>query len=960
MIQAAAALLVAATLQTAVPAQTAQPDAASAERVLATQLLAQPDEATREAWLDAHRDALTAALGREVNAQAAVLQKAGRFDEAFAAFAVAVRVGENAADVQTRVTGLRGQGDIERQRGRVRQALPFLERAMAEAEAAADPGLVGSLGSPLGMSRIQMGEYTEALEIFERQREAFERAGDTRGRGHAESNIGTALGTMGRNEEALQAFERSRALHEAAGFAGGVARADNNLGLTQRNLGNYAAALEALTRSLKAKEAGGDRPGLPSTLKNIGDVYAIQGARLQALEYFHRSYAIAAEIGLKPAMIEALYDEGRVLLELDRPQEAEKAQERALALAQEIESAEAVTWVSSALAEIRHAQGDRAGALRILQGCLETAEKRGEVPLIVHARWLVAALRLEEGRAADALALADGAADVARRSFLRDELWPALLVAARAEVALGQPSHAEPLLREAVDVIEDLRAQTVGTDADRTAFLVTRAEPYQDLVALLAEAGRDWDALAMAERSKGRVLLDVIGGPAPTAAALGPAEREEERALESSLLAANSELRALLQKQGPDPERVKTLEAERARRRRALEDLSTRAYAEHPELRVLRGESRALDRADAGALLGDGQTVLLEYVLAERGGYLFVLAPGAPGEPRLAVHRLPGRTSVLLGLAKRLRAQLADRDLDFGTTSSRLYDLLLAPAGAPLRRARHVVLVPEGPLWELPFQALRPATGRYLIEGAAVSYAPSLTVLRDMRARHGTGSGEQTLLALGNPELGMGSRRRAPSVLMGETLEPLPEAEAQVREIAQLYDVRTSDVRVGAAARESWFKAEAPHYRVLHLATHGVLDDTSPLYSQLVLATPATGDADDGLLEAREILDLKLGADLAVLSACETGRGQAGAGEGLIGMTWAFFVAGCPATVASQWKVEAAATTRLMLAFHRELQAKHTAAEALRLAALAQLRRPAERHPFYWAGFVAMGDADRR
>jgi CHAT domain-containing protein len=75
-------------------------------------------------------------------------------------------------------------------------------------------------------------------------------------------------------------------------------------------------------------------------------------------------------------------------------------------------------------------------------------------------------------------------------------------------------------------------------------------------------------------------------------------------------------------------------------------------------------------------------------------------------------------------------------------------------------------------------------------------------------------------------------------------------------------------------------------------------------------------------------------------------------------MSWAFFVAGCPATVASQWKVEAASTSRLMLAFHRALRAGHTPAESLRLAALAQLRRPDQRHPFYWAGFVAMGDAD--
>jgi CHAT domain-containing protein len=441
---------------------------------------------------------------------------------------------------------------------------------------------------------------------------------------------------------------------------------------------------------------------------------------------------------------------------------------------------------------------------------------------------------------------------------------------------------------------------------------------------------------------------------------LGATEREEERALESSLLAASSELRALAQKPGADPERVRKLEAERARRRRAVEDFRTRAYAAHPELRALRGESRALERGDVAGLLGEARTVLLEYVLGERGAYVFVLAGGPSGEPALAVHKLAGRTPELVALATRLRSQLAARDLDFGTTASRLYERLLAPAGAALRNARHVVLVPDGALWELPFQALRSASGRYLIEGAAVSYAPSLTVLRDMRAQPQRAEGGETLLALGNPDLGAGSARRAPSVLMGETLAPLPEAETQVREIAQLYGARATDVRVGAAARESWFKAEAPRFRILHLATHGLLDDTSPLYSQLVLAAPGAGEPDDGLLEAREILDLKLDAELAVLSACETGRGQAGAGEGLIGMAWAFFAAGCPATVASQWKVEAAATTRLMLAFHRGLQSRHTAAEALRLAALAQLAKPTGRHPFYWAGFVAMGDADRR
>jgi CHAT domain-containing protein len=350
--------------------------------------------------------------------------------------------------------------------------------------------------------------------------------------------------------------------------------------------------------------------------------------------------------------------------------------------------------------------------------------------------------------------------------------------------------------------------------------------------------------------------------------------------------------------------------------------------------------------------------VLLEYSLAGERGHVFALRAGPAGEPVLSVHRLDGRTTEIVGLARDLRDRLARRDLEFDATATRLYQALLAPARDELRGARHIVLVPDGALWEMPFQALRSGDGRYLVEDVAISYAPSLTVLRDMRVHpRAPASPGRALLALGNPDLGAAARRRTPSALMSD-LQPLPEAETQVREIARLYDPQASAVRVGAEARESWLKQEAAHYRILHFATHGLLDDASPLYSQLVLAAPRPGEGDDGLLEAREILDLSLDGELAVLSACETGRGQSGAGEGLIGMSWAFFVAGCPATVASQWKVEAASTSRLMLAFHRALRAGHTPAESLRLAALAQLRRPDQRHPFYWAGFVAMGDAD--
>src|SRR5262249_23275751 len=156
----------------------------------------------------------------------------------------------------------------------------------------------------------------------------------------------------------------------------------------------------------------------------------------------------------------------------------------------------------------------------------------------------------------------------------------------------------------------------------------------------------------------------------------------------------------------------------------------------------------------------------------------------------------------------------------------------------------------------------------------------------------------------------------------------------------ELYGARQSKVYTGAEAREERVKAEAPGYRVLHFATHGILDTTSPMYSHLVLSQQADHSEEDGLLEAWEVMDLDLNADVVVLAACETARGRVSAGEGLIGMSWAFFVAGSPTTVASQWKVESTSTTQLMLEFHRNLKAgiqgptRISKAKALQLASL--------------------------
>jgi CHAT domain-containing protein len=215
------------------------------------------------------------------------------------------------------------------------------------------------------------------------------------------------------------------------------------------------------------------------------------------------------------------------------------------------------------------------------------------------------------------------------------------------------------------------------------------------------------------------------------------------------------------------------------------------------------------------------------------------------------------------------------------------------------------------------------------------------------------------LLAIGNPSLSGQSVARLRSTGRELSFDSLPQAEQEVKAIGEIYGAQESTILIGSAAREETFKATASKYPVLHFASHGVLDDVNPLYSRLLLATGSASE--DGFLEAREIMKLDLHADLAVLSACQTARGQVGSGEGLIGMSWALFIAGTSTTVASQWKVDSASTARLMIDFHRNLQAdkgptQTRAAEALRKAASKLMADPKYRHPFFWSGFVVVGN----
>lgn len=200
----------------------------------------------------------------------------------------------------------------------------------------------------------------------------------------------------------------------------------------------------------------------------------------------------------------------------------------------------------------------------------------------------------------------------------------------------------------------------------------------------------------------------------------------------------------------------------------------------------------------------------------------------------------------------------------------------------------------------------------------------------------------------------------------GGSLSQLPGTQLEAEAIRT--DFKDAKVFTGAAAQEALVKREAGKYRYLHFATHGFFNDAAPLLSAIVLAQPEPGSGEDGFLTAREIFDMDLHAEMAVLSACNTARGEKRSGEGLIGLTWALFAAGVPTQIVSQWSVNDASTALLMKRFYANLTQKRLQkGEALRQAALslkaeggAGARGDAKAakwsHPYYWAPFILMGD----
>jgi CHAT domain-containing protein/predicted negative regulator of RcsB-dependent stress response len=900
---------------------------ASAEDELASLYIKAASEDERKALLEQNAELVNEDLARRIWRQGHSLYSQNKYADSLPVLRLALGVSERLDFQQGAADSLKVIALAERLVGNYEESFKSSNRSLSIYRKIKDREGEAKVLNNLGLTFQSQGDYQQALDYYRQSLAIFQELKAQGPIGATLSSLGIIHTALGDNACALDYYEKGLALAREVKDKKSEANALTYIGNLYGEQGDYQQALAHLESAHELLKSLNDKDGIAMTLVNIGIIYRTRGDNARALDYYRQGLRIYQELGSKSYIAAATNNVGNVYQELG-------------------DYAQALVYYRTAL-EMFTAMNEKAHMASVLNSMASAYNLQGD-----HAK---------------AQELAERASELARQMGRMLSYQEARTTAGSAALAMQQPERARAAFEEAIATIETLRGRVAGGEQERGRFFENRVSPYQEMVRLLVASNNTAEALNFAERAKGRVLLDVLrSGRIDITKAMTPAEKERERKLNTDLATLNRQLVKEKSLGVPDKARLEELDARVQKARLEREAFQTNLYAAHPELKVQRGESGAIKLEECAELLPDAKSALVEFAVTNQQVFLFVITRGEKSQVDLSVYPLAIKPKELEARAENFRRALAARDLNFKTPARELYDLMLAPAQKQLEGKTNLIIVPDAMLWNLPFQALRTPQNRYLIEDYDVAYAPSLTVLREMtkprRARPANKVSNATLLAFGNPDANQPATAHL-KAMMGEPFASLPEAERQVKTLAALYGAEQSRIYLGADASEERVKAEAANFRILQFAAHAVLNDTNPLYSHVVLSRP-TDSREDGLLEAWEMMNLDLHADIVVLSACDTARGRASAGEGVIGMSWALFIAGSPATVVSQWKVDSGSTTELMLEFHRQIKASMqrtkatvTKSGALRQAALKLMKTEEYKHPFYWAGFVIVGNA---
>jgi CHAT domain-containing protein len=512
----------------------------------------------------------------------------------------------------------------------------------------------------------------------------------------------------------------------------------------------------------------------------------------------------------------------------------------------------------------------------------------------------------------------------------------------------SDPARAARSYEACLDILEAQSTNVLLDDYSAgaiSASITISEDPYDLYIDLLLGRGDTATALVIAERARARAFLDTLASARDALAARVPAAYVRD---EGELLRRISNAQAQLRATGLAPADEARVADEIRRSEDALAALRLRLAADHPAIAHAR-YPRAMALADIQRLVPPGGA-LLEYFLGADASTLWIVTPDSLQVVRLAPRR------AIEEAVRPFVAAVSTPGAAYQTEARTLERLLFGSGAQTIAAARRLVVIPNGVLHYVPFEALADDSGRFLIERHAVSYAPSAASLAFLRSQPAPPAGG--LIALGDPDIdaaGTASERGA-AIDRVSLLKPLAYAARELDAVAAAFGGDVRILKRGEATELALADPRLEQAAILHIATHGLIDEDVPQRSGLALTMAAP--ASDGILQMREIYQLRMRAALVTLSACQTAIGKEVTGEGMVGFSRAFFYAGAHAVMASLWNVNDGSTADFMTRFYAALRQGQSIDDAARDGKLAFIASGTRlRHPYYWAPFIVTGDA---
>jgi CHAT domain-containing protein/tetratricopeptide (TPR) repeat protein len=876
-------------------------------------------------------------------------------------FTQALSIRKQANDRPGTIVGLNNLAIVYQSMGEPRKALEFLTEISELLKGIGDRAKESSFLNNICVVYENIAEYKKALEFCNQALSIRRELNDERGTAPVLNSMANAYGDLGHYEHALDLYTQSQAIYEKFGSDSGQAIEFNNLGWLYASLGNYEKAIELYNKSLEIFRKQGNQFRQGTTLSNIAANYADSGNFKKALEFNEEALKIRIASSDSEGQAVTYNNIASCYSHLDEKQKALEYFKRSI--------------------DIQRTRNPRqlASALRNMGGVYR-----------------------EVGENQKATECLNEALEITRRIGDRSGEAGTLSLLAQVERDQSKFLDAKLHIEAALASVESLRVSLKDRKLRTSFFASVRKyhEVYIDVLMRLHKedptGGFDVAALKASENARARSLLEsLIEASAEIGQGVEPALVARERTLRQ-LISDKAELQLRLLSGSHTEEQTTSMSKDLDALTTEYDQVQTQIRQSSPRYTALI-QPVSLNLREIQSRLLDQDTVLLEYALGEEKSYMFLVSSTS-----LKTFELPARDEIEKAsrsvydsvtasdpvvpdetLGQRNK-RLDQANSSYNASAASLSRMVLGPPASELKNKR-LLIVSDGILQYIPFAALPDPASQMqpLIASHEVINLPSASVLGVLRSEtKDRRAATKTIAVFADPVFGaqdsrIGSMSKNPPV-DNPALEQAKDVKRSAEEsglngfprlrfsrqeadqIIKLVPGNNSMEALDFAANKSLAtSADLKQYRIVHFATHGLINSRHADLSGIVLSlVDQEGKPQNGFLRLYDIYNMNLSAELVVLSACQTALGKDIKGEGLVGMTRAFMYAGASRIVASLWRTEDRATAVLMNRFYESMLAGKgmSPAAALRKAQLSMWQDKRWKQPRYWAAFTLQGE----